>query len=130
MSSAMNAPAIPQSLVERFVTTYADFVSALEVAVQSAPQHPGFAAGAALRSLEQRALPELRNQLINVQAAMQTYADGDTAPLLATAHTAQSLSRDLDGYDLNINHTGNYIREQLTYVVMAAYQVITAAGAA
>jgi hypothetical protein len=130
MSSAMNAPAIPQSLAERFATTYADFVNALEIAVQSAPQHPGFSAGAALRSLEQRALPELRNQLANMQAAMQNYADGDTAPLLAAAHTAQSLSRDLDGYDLNINHTGSYIREQLTYVVIAAYLVITTAGAA
>jgi len=130
MSSAMSASTIPQSLAERFATTYADFVNALEIAVQSAPQRSDFAASAALRSLEQRALPELRNQLANVQAAMQTYADGDMAPLLAIAHSAQSLSRDLDGYDLNINHTGNYIREQLTYVVMAAYQVITAAGAA
>lgn len=130
MSSVMNAPAIPQSLAERFATTYADFINALKVAVQSAPQHPGFAANAALRSLEQRALPELQNQLANVQAAMHNYADSDNDPLLAAAHTAQSLSRELDGYDLNINHTGNYIREQLTYVVMAAYQVITAAGAA
>lgn len=130
MSSVMNAPVIPQSLAERFATTYADFVSTLEFAAQTAKQRPGFAASAALRSLEQRAIPELRNQLGNVQAAMQKYVDGDTAPLLAAAHTAQSLSRDLDGDDLNINHTGNYIREQLTYVVMAAYQVITAAGAA
>ena len=130
MSSAMNAPAIPQSLAERFAATYADFVSALEVAVQSAPQHPDFATSAALRALEQRALPELRNQLANVQAAVQNYVDGDVAPLLAAAHAAQSLSRELDGYDLNINHTGNYIREQLTYVVMSAYQVITAAGVA
>ena len=130
MSSAMNAPAIPQSLAERFAATYADFVSALEVAVQSAPQHPDFATSAALRALEQRALPELRNQLANVQAAVQNYVDGDVAPLLAAAHAAQSLSRELDGYDLNINQTGSYIREQLTYVVMAAYQVITAAGAA
>ena len=130
MSSAMNAPAIPQSLAERFAATYADFVSALEVAVQSAPQHPDFATSAALRALEQRALPELRNQMANVQAAVQNYVDGDVASLLAAAHAAQSLSRDLDGYDLNINQTGSYIREQLTYVVMAAYQVITAAGAA
>ena len=130
MSSAMNAPAIPQSLAERFAATYADFVSALEVAVQSAPQHPDFATSAALRALEQRALPELRNQMANVQAAVQNYVDGDVAPLLAAAHAAQSLSRELDGYDLNINQTGSYIREQLTYVVMAAYQVITAAGAA
>ena len=130
MSSAMNAPAIPQSLAERFAATYADFVSALEVAVQSAPQHPDFATSAALRALEQRALPELRNQLANVQAAVQNYVDGDIAPLITAAHAAQSLSRDLDGYDLNINNTGSYIREQLTYVVMAAYQVITAAGAA
>lgn len=130
MSSAMNAPVIPQSLVERFATTYADLVAALEVAVQAAPQHPGFTASAPLRSLEQRALPELRNRLANVQAAMQNYADGDNDPLLAAAHTVQSLSCELDGYDLNINHTGNYIREQLTYVVMAAYQVITAAGVA
>ena len=130
MSSTMNAPAIPLSIAERFATTYADLVSALEVAVQSAPQHPGFSASAALRALEQRALPELRNQLANVQAAMQNYVDDDMAPLMTAAHTAQRLSRELDGYDLNINHTGSYIREQLTYVVMAAYQVITAAGAA
>jgi hypothetical protein len=126
----MSALAIPQSIAERFTTTYADFVSALEVAVQSAPQHPGFSASAALRAIEQRALPELRNQLVNVQAAMQNYVDGNAAPLLAAAHAAQSLSRDLDGYDLNINRTGSYIREQITYVVMAAYQVTTAAGAA
>jgi len=130
MSSAMSAPAIPQSFAERFATTYADFVSALEFAVRSAPQNPGFAAHTALRAMEQRALPELRNQLANVRAAMQNFADGDTATLLTTAHAAQSLSRDLDGYDLDIHHTGSYIREQLTYVVMAAYQVITAVGAA
>lgn len=130
MSSAMNAPAIPQSLAERFATTYADFVSALEFAAQATPRHPDFAASAVLRSLEQCVLPELRKQLAKVHAAMQNYADGDAAPLLATAHGAQSLSRDLDSYDLNINRTGNYIREQLTYVVMAAYQLVTAVGAA
>jgi hypothetical protein len=124
------APPIPALLADRFAFTYADFVTTLETSIRFAPQHPAFAAHAALQQLQNLALPLLRTRLAALDAAMPYYRSGDPAPLLAAARAAQTLSRDLDGFDLNINRSGNFVREKLTFTVMAAYQVVTAAGAA
>lgn len=130
MPNSTATPTIPALLADRFAFTYSDFVTTLETSIRFAPQHPAFAAHAALHALQQRALPLLRARLADLNAAMPLYRSGDPTPLLASARAAQTLSRDLDGFDLNINRSGNFVREKLTFTVMAAYQVLNAPGAA
>jgi hypothetical protein len=129
MSSPSPNP-VPTLLAERFADTFANLVAGLNWAVQAAPSHPGFAAPTALASLRQRALPTLNRQLAAIESAMSAYRSGDPTALVSAARTAQTLSRDLDGYNLNINRTGDFLHQELTFVILAAYQVVTAAGAA
>jgi hypothetical protein len=125
MSNTVPAIEIPHLLLDRFANTWADFVLVLEAAAEAAPHRPGFAAQPALAALQTRALPFLHQRKQEVDAATRLAKAGTPDSVLALARSSQTLSRDLDGYDLDINRTGNFIREQLTYVILAAYRILS-----
>lgn len=117
--------AIPPQAADRFALTFAEFVTAIQTALALAPQERPD-----VSRWQRKALPQLSRDLEGVEAAMKSYKTGDSQPLAQATSSALSLAKNLDGYPLNFagEETGRQLEEKLTFVVMAAWQVLSAAG--
>lgn len=115
---------IPSQAADRFVHTFAEFVEGLRTAIALAP--PGDTE--AVR-WQRRALPLLGRDLDEAHAASESFRAGDAQPLVQSATAALSLAKNLDGLSMNFagEETGKQLEEKLRLVVMAAWQVKSAA---
>lgn len=109
---------------ERFANTFAEFVGGVRTAIALAPPgHPEVV------RWQGRALPVLGRDLDEAHAAIESYRAGDARPLVRSAAAALSLAKNLDGFSMNFagEETGKQLEEKLRLVVMAAWQVKSAA---
>jgi len=121
----MQSSAIPPQAADRFARAFAEFVTCVRTALALAPpEHPD------VSRWQRKALPLLGSDLERVDAATKTYMAGDSQPLVHEASSALSLAKNLDGFPLNFagEETGSRLSEKLRLVVMAAWQVVSAAG--
>lgn len=116
---------IPPQSADRFARAFAEFVAGVRTALALAPpEHPD------VSRWQRKALPLLGSDLERVDAATKSYREGDSQPLEREASSALSLAKNLDGFPLNFagEETGSQLSEKLRLVVMAAWQVVSAAG--
>jgi hypothetical protein len=116
--------AIPRSAADRYALTFANFVEGVRGALALAPDHPS------VPRWKQKGLLLLSRDLDDVQAAMKRYEEGDPQLLVQSASSAMSLAKKTDGFPLNLagEESGKMLEEQRRFVVMAAWQVLNAAG--
>ena len=115
---------IPSQVADRFANTFTEFVGGLRAATALAdPGNPE------VLRWQRRALPLLGRDLDDVNAAIESYRAGDAQPLVTSASAALSLAKNLDGLSMNFagEETGKQLEEKLRLVVMAAWQVRSAA---
>lgn len=114
---------IPPQAAERFAYTFEEFVATLRTALALAPEEH-----AEVSRWQKKALPLLNRDLERVNAAAKSYTAGDASPLAQTASSALSLAKDLDGFSLSFagEETARQLEEKLRFVVMAAWQVVSA----
>ncbi len=117
-------------LVERFAKASAGFVAAVDAAVAEAAQNPELAGTPAFRAWQAKALPVLQGQNASIQAAAARFHEGEVHSILALAEDKRGLAKDLDGFPLTFAGPERAADLELleTTVVMAAYQLCTAAG--
>ena len=117
------ASTIPPQAADRFAHTFDEFVTTLRTALALAPEEH-----ADVSRWQKKALPLLSRDLERVNAAAKSYTGGDAGPLAQTASSALSLAKDLDGFPLNFagEETARQLEEKLRFVVMAAWQVVSA----
>lgn len=121
---------IPALLVERFAKSMAAFVQSLAEALDQAAQRPELASAPAFRVWKGKAFPLLLKQNTSIQAAAQTFAQGDPRSIVALAEDKRGLAKDLDGFPLTFAGEGRVqeLEALETAVVLAAYQLCAAAG--
>jgi len=114
---------IPPQAVDRFAHTFDEFVTTLRTALPLAPEEH-----AEVSRWQKKALPLLNRDLDRVNAAAKSYTAGDAGPLVQAASSALSLAKDLDGFSLSFagEETARQLEEKLRFVVMAAWQVVSA----
>ena len=117
------ASTIPPQAADRFAHTFEEFVTTLRTALALAPEEH-----ADVSRWQKKALPLLNRDLERVNAAAKSYKAGDATPLVQTASSALSLAKDLDGFSLSFagEETARQLEEKLRFVVMAAWQVVSA----
>lgn len=115
---------IPSQAADRFVHTFAEFVEGLRTATALAV--PG---NREVSRWQRRALPLLGRDLDEANAAIRSYRVGEADPLMRSASAALSLAKNLDGLSMNFagEETAKQLEEKLRLVVMAAWQVKSAA---
>jgi hypothetical protein len=130
MTTPSSPPALPQALAERFAKAFAAFVEAVQVAIASNVTNPALANTPAFLAWQTRALPLLEKENTSIQNAMALFLIGEERTLVRLAADSRMLGRKLDGFDLNFAGAENAGKlDQLeTAVVVAAYQLCTAAG--
>lgn len=116
---------VTQQAADRFASTFADFVEGARKALEAAPDHPS------APRWRRKGLPLLERDLAEVEAAMKKYGAGEQQPLLHAASSALPLAKRMDGFTLDLagEESGNQLVEQRRFVVMAAWQVLSSAGA-
>jgi hypothetical protein len=128
----MTEPALNLSpaLVERFISAFNAFVSAVAAAVTDAAQDPQLAAAPAFHVWKNKVLPLLQRQNAAAQQAVEAFRSGDSGPILASAEDKRGLAKDLDGFPLTFAGPAHAATLDAleTALVTAAYQLCAAAG--
>ena len=123
-------PAVPPPLAERFSKAFAAFVDAVRAAVAEAAQDPLLGNTPALLTWQTQALPLLEKEDASIRNAMALFLVGEARSMLALASERRHLAKELDGFDLNFagEDRAKTLDRLETAVVVAAYQLCTAAG--
>jgi len=118
-------PEIPEAIVHRYVVALQALVTTARAAVStgSTPQ---------AKPWREKMLPMLEGRLAAVEDAAAHFAIGHQQPLLEAALPLRFLARDMDGYSLEFagEPFATQLKERQRLVVLAAWQLCHAAGAA
>lgn len=122
--------AIPPDAVERFAKNSAQFVQALQAALNEAAGKAELAGTPAFRVWQAKALPLLQQKDAAIQAARQSFAQGDVQPILEQAEDKRGLAKDMEGFPLTFagEDSAGDLEDLQTLVVLAAFQLCEAAG--
>ncbi len=123
-------PHIPESLADRFVTAFDEFLAAVRAAVNFAVLRPELSNTQAFLAWQMKVLPRLEEQYVAVLRAKALFQIGEERTLVSMAQDKRGLAKDLDGFPLDFAGPDRVSRLDAleTAVVVAAYQLCKAAG--
>lgn len=119
------AQEIPQAVAERYVAALQALVTTARAAISNGHT-------AQSKVFGEKVLPVLESRLAASGDAAAHFAIGHQQPLLEAALPLRFLARDMDGYSLEFagEPFATQLKERQRLVVLAAWQLCHAAGAA